>query len=369
MAAAKRKVTTTEVETTGEEPVDNGKDELDQDVLRALVDIEGADEVRWQIHRISEPNSGYCGEMSSAELSHERIAAAFGPGAYRVKGIKPGGEYFKSGRVKISTIPAAPSRTSSDKELLEKMREGDMMPLLLGMMQSNTQIVTAALSANRQTSQSIPWSALLVAAPPVLESLRAFFKRDDPDDKAIEKMLKQIALLEKLRGDDNKGSSWTDIIRDAVQGLPNLVAGARASASLPVSVPAMGDPRAALSLQAGSATATATTLPEPPEAIEATPEAASMEWLRQKLNDAVTWAAANRNPELRAEVLLEEWPALVPDSLLRDMLTRDDWFEQLCAFEPRCVNYHGWFTMFRDELLKLLTEESNDGRLDPGNGS
>lgn len=358
-----KKVTTTTTEELADGVENEKPEQLDDDVIRALTELEGADEITWTVTRLSEPNSGFCGEMSTVEISKRRIAEAYGPGRYRVQGTRPDGKYFKSGRISIAT----PARDASDKtadlvEALKGNKNGDtsMLPLLLAMIQSNSTIVSAALARPVEPKKEIPWTALLTATPVALTALKSFFKNDN-DSESMEKLLKQLTILEKLKGDDKGGSSWPDIIRDGLSSLREMApfaGGARTPQPVSAHVVSTASPGVRGQIPVSAS------IPETPEAIEPTPENLTMDWLRKKIDELLQNAAQNKNPELRAELLLDDLPPFIPESMIKNMLTRDDWFEQLSAFDNRVLSYHGWFNELRECILETLDPDgvSNNER-------
>lgn len=365
---AKKTVTTT-VEQDADSIETAVPEKLDDDVLRALTELEGADEITWTVTRLSEPNSGYCGDMSTVEISKRRIAEAYGPGRYRVQGTRPDGKYFRSAKISIAS-PLKPASGIDDKtaELIDSLKgnksNDNMLPLLLAMIQNNGQIVAAAL-AKPETKSEIPWTALLAATPAALVAVKEFFK-NDTDSQSMEKLLKQLTILEKLRGDDSKGSSWQDIIRDGLQTLRGMapVPGPKLQ---PVSARAvMAAPDMVLGTQPFPVV-----FHETPEAIEPTQENLTMDWLRKKLDELLQNAAQNKNPELRAELLLDDLPPFIPESLIKSMLMREDWFEQLCSFDSRVLSYHGWFSELRECIVETLSPDgvSNDERSERENNA
>lgn len=355
--AAKKTITTT-VEQDGDGIETEKPEALDEDVIRALTELEGADEITWTVTRLSEPNSGFCGEMSTVEISKRRIAEAYGPGRYRVQGTRPDGKYFKSGRISIaSPLANAGDKTAELLESLKGSKSGDtsMMPLLLAMISSNSAIVTAALARPTEPKKEIPWAGLLAAAPVALTAVKEFFK-NDTDSQSMEKLLKQLTILEKLKGDDKGGSSWPDIIRDGLQSMREMatLAGGRPVQHIPATVV----PATSASVRSGATVATALT--ETPEAVEPTQENLTMDWLKKKLDELLQNAAQNKDPELRAELLLDDLPEFIPESVIKTMLGRDDWFEQLCAFDQRVLSYHGWFTELRACVLETIDPDGVD---------
>lgn len=354
----RKKVITTETldEPDAEAPV---SEELPEEVLRALVELEGSDDIRWQIHRISQPNNGYCGTLATVELTLDRITQDYGPGRYQVKGIKPSGEYFKSARISI----AAPFRSSELPDIAELMKKsGDqsLMPLLLGMMQSNSQIVTAALTrpAQQTPAKEIPWAAIIASAPATLLAVKEFFKNNSEND-ATEKLLKQLTVLDKLKGDDGKNSSWPDVVREALSSVPAII-------GRPAAPPPAAPVHSTISQLAAPAripdNATTQSV-ETPVAVEPTEEHMFQEFLRRRLDTLIEAAAKNRNPELQAELLLEEvgsLPEFFANLLINELTNNADWFEKLIQYDARIANYQGWMTELHSALVDLIQQDKQD---------
>ncbi len=357
--AKPKKTTTTTVEEADETPeAEQGKVELDEDVIRALVELDSANEIRWQIIRVSNPNSGYCFELSTAELSLDRIAKDAGPGKYQVRGIRQDGTYYKSRTVTV----AVPLKSASTALTVQPPPAQDNT-LLIAMMNANTAIVTAALA---KPEAAFPWTALLPVAPLMLKELRDFFRKENQDDLAMERVLKLVTVAEKLRGKDaNDKTSWSDIIRDGLSGVSQMVAArgqpngqgtqpiavrqpAPAHQALPSGTPAD------ISEPVRSAAAV-----ETPEAVEPTAEMLGQQWLQGKLEQLIAAAAANRNPQLQGELFVDELPVYIPETIVLQMLKADNWFEQLTSFDNRAQNYPAWFTELRESIIGTLDPDGD----------
>lgn len=349
---AKKTITTTE-EVDGIEEGE-AREKLDDDVIRALTELDGAEEIRWQVHRVSNPNPGFCPpEMSTSELSLHQIATLHGPGRYRIKGIKQDGTYYKSARVTIAESMKK-DETANLLAALKGNSNGDNQAILLAMMQQNTAIVSAAL-AKPERASSIPWAAIVTASPLFLAAVKDFFKNTSSDD-AMEKLVKQLALVEKLRGDDKKeGSNWTDIIRDALPSLQAMVSRPGGNSAQPVQHihARVTNPPPATVSDSG-------TVIETPEAVEPTIEMLGQQWLDKKISELVQNASENKNPELRAEVFVDDMPAYIPESLVLRLLNNDDWFQQLSLLNSAVIPYSGWFTEFRECLIATLSPDGDD---------
>lgn len=353
-ARAKKKITTT-TEEVEDERAEGESEELDGDVVRALVELEGSNEVRWKIYRQSGTDPGFCAERSTAELSLQSIADDFGPGRYQIVGVKADGAYFRSKRVSIAKSSRKPE-TSND--LIAALKSGAPdQNILLAMMQSNTTIVAAALSKPDKPEKEFPWKEIIAASPLVLTAMKDFFAKKDESNEAMDRLLKQLTLVEKLRGDDKKeGSSWPDIIRDALPALSSMVTRPGAPHSARAGV--VPQPPAAVLAAAvlgheGNVTAEANGL-ETPEAIVPSPEVMAMDFLKRKFEELLQNAAENKDPELRAALLLDDLPSYISDEWILSMLRHTEWFERMVTFDARIANYRGWFTDLREYLLHSL---------------
>lgn len=358
-----KKVTTTTTETDEQE--EKAAESLPDEIVRALSELDGADDVKWNITRLGGANPGFCPPaMTTVELTLENIARRHGPGHYRIKGNRSNGTYFTSATVTI----AEPNQPVSDvNSLLQAMqkKEGagstDLMGMMLAMMQSNTQIVTAALS---KPTTSIPWAQIVTAAPLMLTAVKEFFKSNSDND-AMEKLLKQLTLVEKLRGDD-KPTNWADIVRDALPGLQSMVGRSPQPSTIPThAISKIAQPGASMQ-QSAIPNVSAEALNETPEAVMPPMEPMIAEFLRPRIVEWLNNAAANKDTELRAEVFLDDIAGMVPDNIIKDQLTTEDWFEKLCAIDSRVHQYPGWFTELRDAILSLLDdkeESSNESEI------
>lgn len=359
-----RKTVTTTVEGDEDDDKDiTGADiERDEDVIRALTEIEGSDEIRWQIYRLSEPDSGFVVVLSTAELSVERIAE-LGAGRYRVRGIRENGTYFKS---KIITIAKRPQPVGGGvlTDLLEQTKTKNieplqMMTLLMNQQQNSqqqmTQVMVAALGRKEESKTEIPWGAIVAAIPPSLVALKEFFSsKADP----MKQMMDAIALTEKLRGDGDKpGTTWPDLLKEGLATIPATLQSLR-------STPPDTSP-----------TVTASTV-EVPLAIKPpsqTPEAvmppADMNiqligWFRELIAKWFKAAQRNGNPELYAELFIDELPDSITDDQIISMLGADDWWMKLVAFESKLAPYQGWFTQLRAHILSNFVSESDEDDTD-----
>lgn len=369
-----RRTVTEEVVDGDDTATESNEEKLDDDVVRALTELEGANEIRWQIHRQSQPDPGYCGECTTAELSLLYVAEQYGPGRYQIKGIKPDGTYYKSGRITITKGAKKPDGSTVAAELLAGMKaDSGNNQLLIAMMQMQSQVAQASAAAQAQVMSALigkpdkefPWKEIIVASPLVLTGLKEFFVSKDDSNDSMERLLKQLTIVEKLRGDDNKGSTWTDILRDALPSLSQLVSrpaagGQHGAVQSPASRPAAHAPPQLPATGNAIATDSAQPSIETPDAIAPPVEIQAADFFRVKFEELLRNAADDKDPELRAELFLDDLPSYISETMILEMLSAGDWFEKLCLFDVRVSNYRGWFTNLREYLLHAVQNADDD---------
>jgi hypothetical protein len=85
---------------------------------------------------------------------------------------------------------------------------------------------------------------------------------------------------------------------------------------------------------------------------------AMLAWLRATLQQLAFQAAKNGNPELYAEVVLDNVPPGVNVAEFKSHLLRDDWWSVLTQFCPEVAPYKGWMTQFRQYTLEMIEEQA-----------
>lgn len=88
-------------------------------------------------------------------------------------------------------------------------------------------------------------------------------------------------------------------------------------------------------------------------------------WLNATLQSLIHQAARNKDPELYAEVTLDNVPDGVNPKDLIPFLERADWWAQLQGFAPAVSPYPAWFADYRTALLSMLKEETHAEQLAP----
>lgn len=359
-----------ELQSGAEVDADRIEREHSDDNLRALTEVEGAQDARWQVYRLlPAEKAGFLMEIPTAQLSQAYIAKMCGPGKYRVRGIDQRGRYIGHRTFQIAELlqgAAAPSNPyapnvdlilSSISQQKQQLRDdikfwasilAPTLPLLIAWIQS------------RPKGQGNSLTDLIGA----VSGLKALSDPADP--------LKQIGQIRDLIGAVKDlapeapatGSTWVDLVRDLGTQLAPLavnVLGARAQAGTIPDGSGVPGPRPP---PLGPTPSGPGTIPNGTQ--QGDPMFALMNWLRPQLQMLIGKAAKNSDPELYAELVADNVPPNLPPEQIESFLRRPDWWQLLVQFSPAASPYQGWFTQLRDALLRMIAEgrgeQDNNGR-------
>lgn len=383
---ARKKVVTTE-ETDGDEGellpqsvMVEPELDPDLDVIEELKALAGDDGVKWIVHKISTrpgDKGGWCAEYQTGELSLSGIRDTFGGGRYKIQGRRiSGGQIITQRTLDIVETPKPPGANGGSPgidvaALAAALKPGDnaMLPLLLKMMDSNTQQMTALFgSLNRGSDNKQPSAMELVALVKALQP-----EKRNEEEGAVSLLLKGLELGREMGGGGS--TDWMDLAKSGLGLVKPLVeAQARNSAlSAPVAAPAAaaltGPNPAAMPAPAPAAS------PAPPTGVD--PMLQQLNWLRAQLNTLVFQAAKHNagkggDPELYADIVLDNLPVYIDPEQLYARLAADDALDQLVSVDGRVDQYRPWFAAFRQAILDSFAPETDgmDGMdgMDGGDG-
>jgi hypothetical protein len=340
--------------------VEVDEDAQDPDELRALAELNAGSDVKWSIHRVSDMGGkrpGYCGALTTAELTLDRIAAEWGIGKYKVRGSRSNGQFAGQSTITIAEAP-----------------KGDAKPVSVsGAAPTSIQDYIALMEAkDLQRSQSMrEWAAILapIFAPlaanmfsgnkgptlaeltQTLMNMKTLNGGSESSLSKIEELAKLVEVVQGIGGDGGKGSGWADIVRDGIKTVGDVLPAL--ASRIPGMLPAPpAAPPALASPFSASAPPGARQQP-PPKA--ATPMLQMLGWLKEQLTALAHQASLNKDPNLYADVVLDNLPQIDP-AMLRDMLAKPDWWATLVQFSPNVQPYPQWFAECREALLKGLEE-------------
>lgn len=351
--AKKVRTTTTEIvepsdETTETLALEEGEESSDDaDLIRALREIEGADDVRWNVTRVMPiASAGFCCTLNSAELTLEYLSDELGPGKYRVRGFTSGGRFAGGRTVTIAAPPKGKEKKTGDApgDLLGALREERRAERE----ESNERWLRLATVLGPLLG---PVLANLFKAGPSLTDMTAALaniKQLQPESKSeMDTLLKGIELAAKFS--ENKGGETTmlDILREGIHSVKPMIERMLPSAGAASAPPALLGPNPPPNVSTG-------TMPQGDPMLQLIP------WLRGSLRSLIEQARKDKEPALYAEVTLDNLPEGLPLTMLRDLIAREDWWLVLQQFDSGVTAYEGWFKRFREEALAMIEQALAD---------
>jgi hypothetical protein len=353
----------------------------EEDLLAALRELDTGSDIEWGVHKISGPpdERGFIEKLASQQLNLQYFRDKYGPGEYKVLGRR-GGYYVKGGykQIKISTVgyvkPSDRPQTDPTADILK--------------------VLDAKSKARNDELKS--WAMLLVPVlgPALIEFIKpknnvsellagmAALQKLTPEQPKPPSLMTQIndligamGKIKELGGANEPaptGSTWVDVLRDGIKDFAPVFGAManRVGGRMPPLIPGTTSPATPLPMPSSEAPSgpsnpapsTPSGAPAPdssPNSGSPDPMALFLGWLRQTLEQLVVKAAANKNPQLYAEVMYDNVPEGIDPKSLVDFLKTDTWWAQLANFYPPATPYQGWFTQMRDALLEIASDTNN----------
>lgn len=345
------------------------------DVLGELVGLTGEGDITFTVNRTEgKPGQpkGYCRTYSRAELSLDAIREEFGGGKYQIIGRNSARQYVGSRRIEIVDLPKPKDATPGNSQLAEiaaLINQGkpqmDIGAMMIAMMQSQAETFKAIMSKPAPVAP---------AGPTVMEIIAMIkaMKDDAPKDSSdpVKLLLQGLELGQKLGGGE------TGMMDLAAQGLGLLQPLIEKQASAPPAQPARpriearvtpipahaGPPPAAEPIPAHTGPAPTT------QPLTGDPMLRQLQWLNAMLRVQLNNAARQKDPELYAEVMLDNLPDFITEDELMARLNQPDAIDQLAQLNPDVLKFRPWFEQFRQACIELLTPEADEPGEDEGTG-
>lgn len=354
-----------------------GESEEGDDFLSVLADLAGGSEARCEIRRTSPAEfAGYCCTYALSEMSLDRLQEEWGGGKFSVRVRNGRGEFKGSASVQIAgkarnrgDAPAVVSQPAAAPAvdigaLLTAATAGSKQQIDM-----LTSLVTALINK--------PAPAPPPAGPDVLDVIAQLAPLLKPDKGGSDsadsvKLLLQGIELGKDLGGAGGEAGFTDVIMKGLDTVKGMV-----PAAPPPGPPAPRQPRPAAQRVAqpripAPGSVPAQEPPKPPTQATAprvdpgaSPMLRLLQWLKQQTVMLCHQAQRGKDPELYAELLLDNLPAgLTEEEMLRRMQSPGA-IDDLAQINPNVLHFREWFEEFRLAVIDLLTddgeEESDEG--------
>lgn len=357
--------------------------DAEEDAIAELRGLGASDEYKFTVSRISSTPgkpAGYCATYGAGDLSLDAIRESFGGGKYRIRVTDAQGKYVNNRTVEIVELPkrdvataVAAAAIQPDMQgiasLISALRPtappaGDssvavLMPLLIAMMQNQSESLKAILSANR--GPSITELLALVQSN----------KGEGGEGGAVSMLLKGLELGKELGGGD---TGMLDVAKEGLGVLSALIPQQTAQQAAPM-LPRQQRP-AMLPNHAGDSATPATAQPAAvaaaaqPAGVQNVGMMQKINWLKQQVNALLVQAQRGKSAELYAEVMLDNLPPFIKPGELLERLQQPDAVQQLALLDARVSQHEDWFEEFRQQAIDFLTgeggEEEEDEQQQPG---
>jgi hypothetical protein len=308
----------------------------DDDVLGAILETIGTSGAKVQLYKIENGDRAFCETFAASDFDLDTVREKYGPGQFEAR-FKKDGRFLKpsSTRFRIAGVPQRPAvvlptpspldaRIEKLEGMIERIAQGGAAQTM-NPMELAAQF--GAIAAQNMTS--------MIAVMQTLQNGNGGGKKSDEDE--LEKFMRMFDLVDKIRGDGGGGGSGMDwgAIANVVTGIVD---------------------------RAKTVEAAQPNAPALPPGPTPTPEGdmrMMSRWLvlRKEVPKLLQRAAAGKDPELYASLILEEHPQAV-DALVQwiESAGEDAVLTEFYQVYPDCTQFRPWF----DALFEALTTEDAD---------
>lgn len=355
--AIKRTTTVTEDEAPEEaEYIDviEGEDDEDQqlDALEGMIsEFSGAADAVVNVYRQGEgKNMSFLfrtnpGEMSGGEIM-EKCRDRFGTGDYRV--------HIRKGPRLVANKPFSVEAEKED-EIPEAKNGGlDTLAFITMLQENNKQTMlmfTEAMKAFAGGQNNAPVFDPVAAQASLMQQLASLKQMSEPKDQskdAVAMLIQGLTLAKELGPKDGETNSSDILLEGIRQFAPALVSGAQAmnekGAPGNAALPPPGDPQAVA------------------DAAREREMGLRQAMMRQQLGFLVKNAADGKNPELYAELLLDQ----LGEKVVLDFVGQPDALEKLIAVNADVATFSQWFEALRQSILELTADTGDTEVIVPG---
>lgn len=371
-----RKVTTTTVETASANDessreididADEEETELEKDTISELLEL-GQGEVRWKVDRISPADkAGHCTTYITGDLSLDRIREEWGGGKFKITGIGPDGKYVARRTVAIVEPVKHPMLMQPQNNVAEIMAivnssRNDSSTMMMQMMKSQSDLLAAVLSRPQPVGPDPTQMQTNMLA--MMASMRDIFK-PEKSTSDIELLMKGLELGREFGGGGGSGDTgWMDLLVSGMGMAKPLI---QKAMEAPATIPTPIAPRQRV---------IATTVPDAPNSppvvenpvkSEENPMLHLLSWLQRQIKALLVQAARDKDPELYAEVFLDNLPDDVTPELILKHFDDEKAIERLAAIDGGVLKYREWFESFRDSVIDMLAGSEDDDDVDEEN--
>ena len=342
---ARKKVVTTREELDGKEAevteLKLPEDEDSDDILESLL---GTDGRKYRVHKMSsKPGEGsaLCDDYTKEDFDPIAIRATFGGGRYRITVFDEKNKIMASKQIVLAEVPK--SNLLIDQNPRPAQADA-MQMMMMQFIKGQSDMVAALLSRETQAPVAGPTAMELVT---LIKALQPEAGASNP----VDLLMKGLELGRGLGGEG--GTDWMDL---AKTGLTAAVSLASKAPTAPAPAVRQAPPP---QIQNGAAAAAPPKEPTAEER-EKMDILKKLNWLRSITADLVRRAAREKDPELYAEVFLDNLPDFISLEEVAERFRDPNAVAMLAQLDPAVTAYAPWFESFRAAVNEMITQDDDE---------
>lgn len=357
---------------------DQGDEGGEDDALAELRGIGAGGDYRYTVSRVSaEPGkkAGYCKTYTVGDLSLDGIREEFGGGKYKIRVIDAAGKYKAQTTVDIvdlpkpaAAAPAAPVAAGPDLSgiaaILSAVKPGEggglsqILTMMMAQQSETTKMIVALMQRPQETTKLTDILALINAS-----------KDNAPKSDGVDTLLKGIELGKTLAGGGGDGDDMLGIAGKGLDLLAPLIKREAAAPAQPAAaVPVVRRlPAPSPDVAPGRPVQPA----QPVQPVQHEESAAAVEggdvsiiqqiqWIKKQLAVLVVQASRQKDPELYAEVMLDNLPPFITAEDINQHIGAENALDKLATLDPRVTQFRPWFEEFRTAVINFLADTGED---------
>lgn len=329
----------------------------ERDPFAELLGLAADDDVTYTVTKMSGrvgDRSGYCGKFSVADLSLDTIRGNWGGGKYKIIGRHNSGAFAGSRTVEVMDAPG--DRAPAAAPASQGMQPPTFSEMLAfargGGNNDNAALLEVIRSQGAQLAAFIARPAPVAPAGPSFTEILALIKetRGEPSKSdPVELLLQGLKLGQQMSGGE---TSLADIAKSGLEMVAPLIQAKAAESAAARTAPAVArQPSDVLPRPIKPAPGTATAMD---------PMLQKLNWLRQQTTLLVHHASKKKDPELYAEVMLDNLPEFITVEEIAARMNDGGAVAQLTVLNPEVAKYAEWFEEFRVKVLEIIAEANSE---------
>jgi len=337
-------------------------DEPDEAAIRRVLADLGADgiDINITVYRVDPKTrkNEYIAACTPDEFSLEGLRDDWGGGEYRIYGRNANGAFLINRTVRI----APPIK----KPALNDMGQFDLMSVVTRLGEMQTQQMNDFKSTmlelmlkNNQPVAGDPVTMMTAMMGAMVQMKKLTGEAASQSDN-FETLMKGIELGKDLGGSDGDTGMF-DVFKEFIKQTGGPLAKLAAAEKISkLRQPARNQaPAIAPAASAKTPAATGPLVDDPPKGEPEKMNFIFKKVMQKQINGLLSRAAANSDPGLYAEMILDQLPDDYVDKFA-DFIFSDDVMEEMTKLVPDVNKHLGWFIDLRDELREALQPDPDE---------